>query len=151
LSAIAAIDGVFHFVEEAAYSPYGNHCVVGEKAAALLILGQRNPDSAIQLAISRLRDPVTPDSETYVPELIKLTPANAPSILLDLVRQGTPTRIVYTIGRYLHSLGAIQSVLAWLADADVERQLAACRVACFMGPRAELILNNRAQFSCTSG
>jgi hypothetical protein len=136
LPAVAECHEVFALAEEVGYSPYEPIRVPREKPAALRILGARQPDAAVRMALARLRHPDTPDSELYVPIVATLARDDAATVLLDTVRLDTPTRVVQAIGREVGYRGATATVLEWLKSPIAEQRLAACRVAGFL-PRTD--------------
>jgi hypothetical protein len=134
LPAVAECAEVFALAEEVGYSPDEGTRIVGEKPAALRIVGVRQPAAAVRLALARLRDPNTPNGELFVPIVPTLVENDAVTPLLDVVRQNRRIRIVQAIGRELGRLNAAQTVLEWLNSPTSEQRLAACRVAGFLPP-----------------
>jgi hypothetical protein len=132
LRAVAEYPEVSTLAEEVGYSPYTSSRIQGEKPAALRILGVKQPDAAVPLALARLRAPNTPDAALYVPVIGTLARDDSAIWLLDIVRLDPPTRIIQSIGRELGRLGSVATVLEWLRSPTAERRLAACRVAGFL-------------------
>jgi hypothetical protein len=132
LSAIAECREVFALAEEVGYSAYEPFRINGEKPAALRILGVKQPEAAVRMALARLRDPETPDIEEYVPVVAAFGGGDSVTMLLDTIRLGPPTRVVQAIGRELGRLDAEATVLQWLRSSTAEERLAACRVAGFL-------------------
>jgi hypothetical protein len=125
LSALADCSEVYAIAEEVGYGPYERSRILGEKPAALRIIGVRHPDAAVRTALSRLRDPVTPDGELYVPFVVTMAPDRAAAEFLDLVRQDPLARVIRAVGCELTRLDATVAVSEWLADPAAERRLAA--------------------------
>lgn len=139
LSAVAANPQVFAIAEDVAYGPYGNFCNIGEKPAALRIVGQRQPETAMRTAAQRLRDPDTKDAELYIPLLADFSGDDASQSLLDAVLADPPSRVVYALGRALRFGNRPVKVIEWLNGTCKMRKLAACRVAGFLDPSADLM------------
>jgi hypothetical protein len=135
---------VFYLAEAIAFTAYSGHYELGVKAAALLIVGQKNPDGAFRIATSRLRDSAIPDSETYIPVVAHLFPGKAVLTFLDVVAHEPATKTVYAIGRYLRNMDSLSAILGWLDDPEPERRVAACRVCGFQTPTSELEARVRA-------
>jgi hypothetical protein len=145
LSHVAESTDVFAVAEEVGYSPYERIRVRGEKPAALHIIGARQPDAAVRMALARLRHPDTPDAELYVPVVGKHARGNRAAILLDALSVESPTRVVHAIGREFGSRGATATVLEWLKSPTAEQRLVACRVAGFLPCTDELDAELRAR------
>src|SRR5205085_1019543 len=105
LPMVAAIPGVFALAEEVGYSPPESFRIVGEKPAALRIIGTMQPDAAVRIALARLRDPSTPDGELYVP-IVTSFAGNPSSALWDILLQDPPPQVTQAIG---HALGRLNS------------------------------------------
>jgi hypothetical protein len=132
LPAIADSPELFALAEEVGYSPYQPIRIEGEKSAALRIVGSKQPDAAVRMALARLRHPDTPDRELYIPVVTAFAGDNTVRVLMDIVRLEQPTRVIQAIGRELGRLAADAVVLQWLRSSIVEERLAACRIAGFL-------------------
>lgn len=132
LATIAECREVFALAEEVGYSPYEAFRISGEKPAALRILGIKQPEAAVRMALARLRDPDTPDIEAYVPVVAAFGRGDSVTMLLDTVRLGPPTRVVQAVGRELGRLDAETTVIQWLRSPAAEQRFAACRIAGFL-------------------
>lgn len=132
LSAAAEWPEVFELAEEIGYSPYEPFRITGEKPAALRIVGFKQPDAALRMALARLRHPDTPDRELYVPIVATFARDKAVRTLLDTMLLDPPRRVVQAIGRELGRLDAEANVLQWLSSLTAEERLAACRIAGFL-------------------
>ena len=132
LPAVAECSEVSSLAEEIGYNRYESFRFGGEKSAALRIVGLKQPDAAVRMALARLRDPDTPDRELYVPVIATLARDDAVGTLLDVARLGPPRRVVQAIGRELSRLDAEGSVLQRLRSPAAEERLAACRIAGFL-------------------
>jgi hypothetical protein len=119
-------------------SPTAPFRVTGEKSAALRIVGFRQPDAAVRMALARLRHPDTPDRELYVPIVAAFAGDKTVTKLLETVQHDAPRRVVLAIGRELGRLGAETQVLQWLHCQPVKQRLAACRIAGFLPFTARL-------------
>jgi hypothetical protein len=139
LVALANDPEVYAQAEEDAFSPYGGMCFLGEKPAALRIVGLRQPESAGRTALARLQDPNTQDAEHYVPLVVEFCPDSATEQLLEVVVSNPSERVIRAIGRQLCQLRAAETVHTWLADSLPERRLAGCRVAGSLEPTAGLL------------
>ncbi len=122
--------------EEVGYGPYEASKIPGEKAAALRILGIRDPEPSVRLALERLKDPETPDGESYVQVVSALCPSEAAKHFLAALLLNPPGRVVQAIGRELGRLGATEMVRQWFHDELPAKRIAACSVVGFL-PQAE--------------
>jgi hypothetical protein len=136
LPVLAEYPELFSLAEELGYRPYETFKITGEKPAALCIVGTKQPDAAVRIALSRLHDPDTPDGELYASVVARFAKSDAVALLLDCVLRDPPTRVVESIGRELGHLDATAAVVDWLKSPAVENRLAACRVAGFL-PHSE--------------
>lgn len=132
LDIIAGLAEFYAIAEEAAYSPYERVRMTGEKPAALRIVGMKQPDAAVQMAIAWMRHPDTPDRELFVPIVSSFAGASAVTKLLNLLRLDPSWRVIHSIGCELSRLDAEESVLQWFQSPTVEERQAACRVAGFL-------------------
>ena len=132
LDIIAGLAEYYAIAEEAAFGPYEPVRITGEKPAALRILGVKQPDAAVRMAISWLRNPDTPDRELFVPVISRFAGVSAVSMLLNILRLDPPWRVVHSIGCELSRLDAEESVLQWFQSPTVEERHVACRVAGFL-------------------
>jgi hypothetical protein len=147
LRAAADCRELFALAEDVGYGPYEPSSGVGEKPAALRVVAQRDPESALRLAIARLRDPETPDGELYVPLMADLNPGRAASTLFDVAMSNPTNRVIWAIGHALRRLNATPAVRSWLNDPANERRLAACRVAGSLPPTDDLIAASKSDWA----
>ena len=134
LPATAECREVFALAEEVGYSPYEAFRISGEKPAALRILGVKQPEAAVRMALARLRDPDTPDIEQYVPVVAAFGRGDSVTMLLDTVRLDPPTRVVQAVGRELGRLDSevtVPSVDESSQRRPTIRGLSSCEVSPF--------------------
>ncbi|WP_157369765.1 hypothetical protein [Zavarzinella formosa] len=127
---------ILALAEEVGYGPYEASKMPGEKAAALRILGIRDPEPVVRLALELLKDPETTDGESYVQVVSALCPSEAAKHFLTALLLNPPGRVVQAIGRKLGRVGATEMVRQWFHDELPAKRIAACSVVDFL-PQAE--------------
>ncbi len=132
LPALAECAEVFALAEEIGFSPYESFRMSGEKPAALRIVGIKQPNASVRMALARLNHPDTPDAEDYVSIVATFAKDDSVSMLLDSTRRDPSGRVVQAIGRELGRLNAESTVLEWMNSPSAEQRLAASRVAGFL-------------------